>query len=191
MPSLVVFSSVFAVIFVAELPDKTALMAFVLAARHKALPVFVGAALALTVQSLVAVGAGALLSKLPAHAVHLGAGGLFLVTAVVMWRQSNETEVVDKDAPADGFWKTAWGVFAVVFVAEWGDLSQLATAALAAHYKAPFTVFAAATAALWAVVGIAAFVGSHAGRLLPPKATKRVAAGIFCLVGVAFMTGLL
>ncbi len=53
------FGAVFAVIFLAELPDKTALAALVLATRYRPLPVFVGAALALTVQSAVAVAAGA------------------------------------------------------------------------------------------------------------------------------------
>jgi putative Ca2+/H+ antiporter (TMEM165/GDT1 family) len=191
MPTLVVLTSVFGVIFIAELPDKTALTAFVLATRHRALPVFVGGALALTLQSLVAVAAGALLSKLPARAVHIGAGVLFIVTAVLMWRQSGEEDVEKHDKPATGFWRTVWVVFGVMFLAEWGDLTQLATAALAAHYRAPVTVFVGATAALWAVVGIAAFLGSHAGKLLPPRATKRVAAGVFCAVGIAFITGLL
>jgi putative Ca2+/H+ antiporter (TMEM165/GDT1 family) len=189
MASLLAALSVFAVIFVAELPDKTALTTFVLATRHRPLPVFAGAATALAVQSLVAVLAGQLLSRLPARAVHVGAGVLFLVTAVLLWRQSEEADVHEKDTPNASFWKTAWVVFGVVFIAEWGDLTQLATAAMAAHYKAPVAVFVGATTALWAVVGIATFAGSHAGRLLPPRATKRVAAGIFCVVGIAFIAG--
>ena len=52
------FATVFGIIFVAELPDKTALAAVVLATRHAAMPVFLGTALALTVQSMVAVAAG-------------------------------------------------------------------------------------------------------------------------------------
>jgi len=191
MSSVFVLLAVFAVIFVAELPDKSALSVFVLATRHKPFAVFVGAAMALTIQSLVAVAAGHFLSRLPSRAVHLGAGALFVVTAVLMWRQAEEAEVHEKDGPDAGFWKTTWVVFGVVFLLEWGDLTQLATAALAAHYAAPVTVFVGATAALWAVVGIAAFVGSHAGKLLPPRATKRVAAVIFLAFGVAFMTGLL
>ena len=55
MSSLSLFGTVFGVIFLAELPDKTALAALVLATRHRALPVFVGTGLALTVQSVVAV----------------------------------------------------------------------------------------------------------------------------------------
>jgi putative Ca2+/H+ antiporter (TMEM165/GDT1 family) len=191
MSGLFVLASVFAVIFVAELPDKTALTTFVLATRHKPLPVFTGAALALAIQSLVAVAAGQLLSKLPSRVVHVGAGLLFLVTAVIMWRQSSESEAEEHETTAAGFWRTAWVVFGVVFLAEWGDLTQLATAALAARYRAPFAVFFGATAALWAVVAIATVIGSHAGKLLPPRATKRVAAGIFCAVGIAFVTGAL
>jgi putative Ca2+/H+ antiporter (TMEM165/GDT1 family) len=191
MASLFAALSVFAVIFVAELPDKTALTTFVLATRHKPMPVFVGAAGALAIQSLVAVLAGQLLSRLPPRAVHVGAGVLFLVTAVLLWRQAEEAEVHEKNAPKASFWKTAWVVFGVVFLAEWGDLTQLATAAMAAHYRSPVAVFVGATSALWAVVGIAAFAGSHAGRLLPPRTTKRVAAGIFLVVGVAFIAGLL
>lgn len=191
MGSVFVLLSVFAVIFVAELPDKSALTAFVLATRHKPFAVFAGAAIALTLQSLVAVAAGHLLSRLPSRAVHIGAGVLFVGSAVVMWRQAEETEVREKDGPDAGFWKTAWVAFAVIFLVEWGDLTQLATAALAAHYAAPVTVFVGATAALWAVVGIAVFAGSHAGKLLPPRATKRVASAIFCAVGIAFMTGVL
>jgi putative Ca2+/H+ antiporter (TMEM165/GDT1 family) len=183
---------VFAVIFVAELPDKTAIAALLLATRHKALPVFLGAALALTVQSVIAVGAGQLLSLLPAHSVHLGAGLLFWVTAVVMWRRRGEDDSVRKEGEEGaGFWRTLGLVFGVVFVAEWGDLTQLATAALAAHYAAPVRVFLGATAALWSVVAIAVFVGSHARKYLSPRVTQRVAAGVFAAVGVALVTGLL
>src|SRR5580700_10765400 len=87
---LTLFGTVFAVIFVAELPDKTAFAALVLATRYRPLPVFLGAALALTVQSIVAVAAGGLLSLLPARPVHVGAGVLFLVSAVVMWRRNGK-----------------------------------------------------------------------------------------------------
>src|SRR5580700_671069 len=87
---LTLFGTVFAVIFVAELPDKTALAALVLATRYRPLPVFFGAALALTVQSVVAIVAGGFVSLLPARPVHLGAGALFIVSAVVMWLRKGE-----------------------------------------------------------------------------------------------------
>jgi len=189
-----IFFSVFAVIFVAELPDKTALAALVLATRHKALPVFLGTALALTVQSVVAVAAGGLLSLLPPRPVHIGAGLLFLVSAVVMWRRKGD----DDDDKADAthrhpptFWRSFGTVFSVVFIAEWGDLTQLGTAALAARYKSPIAVFTGATVALWCVAGLAVFVGNRAGKLLDPEVTKRVAAVIFALLGAALLFGFL
>jgi putative Ca2+/H+ antiporter (TMEM165/GDT1 family) len=181
--------SVFGVIFVAELPDKTALAALVLASRHRPAPVWAGASLALTVQSLVAVAAGSLFALLPARAVHIGSGVAFLVSAIFMWRRHDEADVSkDKDG-ARGFWKTLGTTFAIVFIAEWGDLTQVGTAALAAHYHAPVAVFVGSTAALWAVAGIAVFVGNRAGKLLDPNRTKRIAAVVFALVGVALVSG--
>ncbi len=186
------FFSVFGVIFVAELPDKTALAALVLATRHRPLPVLIGAATALTIQSVVAVAAGHLVSLLPPRPVHLAAGGLFLVSAVLMWRRKEESEGDVKDPGNErGFWRSAWLVFVVVFIAEWGDLTQLATAGLAAHYHAPYVVFAGSTAALWAVAAIAVFIGHRAGKLLDPHLTKRVAAVVFALIGIALLSGLL
>lgn len=185
------FATVFGVIFVAELPDKTALAALVLATRHRAAPVFLGTAAALTVQSLVAVGAGQLLSLLPARPVHIGAGVLFVVSAVVMWRRKEEDDDDTKDPGSAGFWKTFSTVFGVVFIAEWGDLTQLATAALAARYHAPVTVFAASTLALWAVSAIAVFIGNRAAKVLNPNTTKKVAAVLFAGIGVLLITGVL
>jgi putative Ca2+/H+ antiporter (TMEM165/GDT1 family) len=186
---LATFISVFGVIFVAELPDKTALAALVLASRHKPAPVWIGASLALTIQSLVAVAAGSLFALLPARAVHIGSGVAFLVSAVFMWRRHEEADAVKDDEGALGFWKTLGTTFVVVFIAEWGDLTQVGTAALAAHYHAPVTVFSGSTAALWAVSGIAVFVGNRAGKLLDPNRTKRIAAVVFAVVGLALVSG--
>jgi hypothetical protein len=117
MTGWALLASVFGVIFVAELPDKTALAALALATRHRPVPVLLGAASALTIQSAVAVGAGRLVSLLPSRPVHVASGLLFLVSAVLMWRRKeDDDEVADRDAP--GFWRSTWLVFAVVFVAE-------------------------------------------------------------------------
>jgi putative Ca2+/H+ antiporter (TMEM165/GDT1 family) len=185
--------SVFAVIFVAELPDKTALAALVLATRYDPLPVFVGAGLALTVQSAVAVAAGGMLSMLPARPVHVGAGLLLLGCALLMWRRDadQDTELGGTqrlDGPL-GFTRAFARVFVVVFIAEWGDLTQFGTAALAARYHDPFTVFWGATLALWTVAAIAVFVGNKAGTLLDPNRTRIVAAGVFAVIGTLLIVG--
>ena len=191
MISLPLFATVFGVIFVAELPDKTALAALVLATRHRPLPVFLGAALALTVQSAIAVAAGALLAKLPARAVHLGAGLLFIGCAVLMWLRKPEApdpEGVRAETEAGSF-GALWTVFVVVFVAEWGDLTQIATAGFQAKYHAWLTILLASSLALWAVAGIAVLVGNRAGRLLDARVTQKVAAVVFAGIGVLLTVG--
>ena len=171
MHALRIAAYVFVVIFVAELPDKTALAALVLATRRKALPVFLGSSLALTVQSAIAVLAGRLLSLLPERAVHYGAGAVFFVSAAVMWvrKEEEDEEAGDtKDGEASGLPASALRdlatSFGVVFVAEWGDLTQFATAAFATREHAPWVVFVAATLALWCVTG-------HRGGHRPPGGT--------------------
>jgi Ca2+/H+ antiporter, TMEM165/GDT1 family len=186
------FVSVFVVVFVAELPDKTALAALVLATRHRAFPVLLGSCAALTIQSVVAVAAGQLVSLFPPRPVHILAGALFLLSAVLMWRRREEgPEDVPEATGRRGFWRSTWLAFVIVFVAEWGDLTQLATAGLAARYDSPYVVFAAATAALWSVTALATVIGNRAAKLLDPEKTKKVAAVLFALVGVALIAGVL
>ena len=111
-----------------------------------------------------------------------------------MWRRptgvSAEADVVKAKTEA-GFFGSMATTFGVIFIAEWGDLTQLGTAALAARYRSPLTVFAAATLALWAVAGVAVLVGNRAGAKLDPNFTKRVAAVVFLALGVALIAGLL
>src|SRR4051794_38938294 len=99
--------TVFTVIFVAELPDKTALTAVVMATRHRPMPVFLGTSVALTVQTLVAIAAGHLLSLLPARPVHIAAGALFLVSAVLMWIRKEDDDGEDRASKDAGFWRSA------------------------------------------------------------------------------------
>jgi Ca2+/H+ antiporter, TMEM165/GDT1 family len=185
------FATVFGVIFLAELPDKTALAALVLATRHRAMPVFLGTSLALTVQSVIAVAAGALLSKLPSPIVHIGSGLVFVGCALAMWLRKPEGEEGDaKDQKQTGFWRVVWTVFAVVFVAEWGDLTQIGTAGFEAKYHAWLTIFVASSLALWCVAAIAVFVGNRAGKLLDARITQKVAAVVFAVVGVLLIAGI-
>jgi Ca2+/H+ antiporter, TMEM165/GDT1 family len=193
VPPLELSAYVFGVIFVAELPDKTALASLVLATRHRALPVFLGASLALTVQSLVAVAAGSVFALLPERPVHIAVGVLFLVSAVLMWlRKPEDGDEGAGEAKADRpptFWRAFATVFGVIFVAEWGDLTQLATAGLAARERAPLLVFVSATLALWAVTAIAVTVGNRAATILRPHHTQRVASVLLMLIGVALLVG--
>ncbi|HEX2670590.1 MAG TPA: TMEM165/GDT1 family protein [Polyangiaceae bacterium] len=195
-----VFATVFGVIFIAELPDKTAVAALVLATRHRALPVFAGTASALIVQSLIAVAAGGVLALLPPRPVHIGAGILFLVSAVSMWRSKDEEAPAD-DATAEAdaatssiepsFASAFLKAFAVVFFAELGDLTQLGTAALAARFRSPVTVFAASASALCGVAALAVFLGNRLSRMINPRHVQRVAAVVFGVLGLGFVSGVI
>jgi len=194
-----IFATVFGVIFIAELPDKTAVAALVLATRHRALPVFFGTASALITQSLIAVAAGGVLALLPARPVHIGAGVIFLASAVSMWRSKEEAEPAPGEAAAEtapdaaepSFTTAFLKAFAVVFLAELGDLTQLGTAALAARFRSPLTVFAGSATALCAVAALAVFLGNRLSRLINPRLVQRIAAVIFGLLGLGFVTGVI
>lgn len=185
MSSIELFATVFGVIFVAELPDKTALAALVLATRHRPLPVYLGASLALTVQSMVAVAAGSLLAKLPVQYVRIGSALLFIACAVLMWLRTHDEAKEAKDA--EGFWRVFATVFTVIFIAEWGDLTQIGTAAFEAKYHTWPVIMAASVAALWCVAALAVFAGNRAGKLLDPRITQKVAAVIFAGVGAVLL----
>jgi putative Ca2+/H+ antiporter (TMEM165/GDT1 family) len=116
---------------------------------------------------------------------------LFALSAIVMWRRKEASEGDVKDADGEGFWRSTWLAFVVVFIAEWGDLTQLATAAMAARYHSPLVIFGGSTLALWAVAAIAVFAGHRAGKLLDPHVMQRIAAVLFALIGAALLTGLL
>jgi Ca2+/H+ antiporter, TMEM165/GDT1 family len=79
----------------------------------------------------------------------------------------------------------------VVFVAEWGDLTQLATAALQARYREPVVVFISATLALWAVSAIAVGLGNRLGAMIPERPLQFAAAAVMVVVAVALIAGLI
>ena len=187
--------TVFTVIFLLELPDKTALAALLLATRHRPLPVFLGAAAAFVIQSAVAVVAGSLLSLLPREPIRIGAGILFLGMAALLVRrnfrkdEADEARAVEQEEVRHR--QPFITAFSVVFVAEWGDLTQLATAALQARYQQPVVVFVASTLALWGVSAIAVALGNRLGAWIPERPLQFAAAGVMVLVAIALITGVL
>src|SRR5262249_49857033 len=92
-------------------------------------------------------------------------------------QQEVETAWARRSAP----WLTS---FLVVFAAEWGDLTQLATAGLVAHSGRPLEVGVAAVAALWTVTLLAATAGRQLARLLNPTLLDRIGAVLFGAIGV-------
>jgi len=187
--------TVFAVICLIELPDKTALATLLLATRHRPLPIFFGAAAAFIIQSVVAVAAGSLLSLLPREPIRIGAGILFLLLAAWIVRQNLKKSEVDEKAVVEReeqrHRRPFVTAFTIVFVGEWGDLSQLATAALQARYRDPVVVFTAATLALWLVAAMAVVLGNRLGAWIPQRPLQLAGAGVMVLVAIALITGIL
>lgn len=185
--------STYAVIFLAELPDKTAVGTLVLATRYRARDVVAGCWLAFLVQTVVACAAGGLLSLLPERPIRVAAGVGFLVFAVLAWRHDEaEEELEEERAVGEEVRRRrpAWlSSFLVIFAAEWGDLTQLATAALVARTGEPLLVGLGALAALCTVTVIAVAAGSAVGRLLRPTVLARVSAGVFAVIGGVVITG--
>ncbi|MGB9378079.1 MAG: TMEM165/GDT1 family protein [Mycobacteriales bacterium] len=185
--SLGVLAVTFLIIFPVELPDKTVVATLVLAARFRALPVLAGVSAAFFVQCLIAVAAGQLLTLLPKRVVLIVVAGLFATGALILYRESRRhaesgpEEVAARDSV--GFLRTAATAFGVLFAAEWGDASQLATVALTARYREPASVFLGAFAALVAVGAIAVVIGRVVLRVVPLVWVERVAAVVFTLLG--------
>jgi putative Ca2+/H+ antiporter (TMEM165/GDT1 family) len=174
---LVIPATVFGVVFLAELPDKTALASLVLGSRYRPVFVFGGVASAFAVHAALAVTAGSLLALLPRRAVEVVVAALFAVGAVLLLRgRRRQGERLDTGGGRPGFWRVAAVSFAVILVAEFGDLTQVLTAGLAARYHHPVLVGLAAVLALWAVGGLAIAGGRGLLRVLPLAWIARAAA---------------
>ena len=187
---LAVVATTFALIFPVELPDKTFVASLVLATRYRPLLVWIGVSLAFLVQCVVAVTAGGLLSLLPEPVVVAASTVLFLVGAFVLWRGAATADAEEATAEeefggkaageAHGFRVVATS-FGVLFLAEWGDLSQLLTAGLAARYQDPLSVFVGSWVALVLVAGLAAVIGRTLLRHVRLATIRRVGA-LVCLL---------
>jgi putative Ca2+/H+ antiporter (TMEM165/GDT1 family) len=226
--SLAVLGTVFPVIFISELPDKTMFASLVLATRGRALAVWAGAAIAFAVHVCIAVTVGAaIFTWLPQRAVQAVAAALFLGGAVwalrgaAIWPTrgqpgaaepgvaepsasepiadaADSTGVSTTPSPAatatpqDSRRRVFLTTFAVVFLAEWGDLTQILTASLAARFHAPVAVGVSAGLALWSVTGLAVIAGRPLRRLPAPlirRLTGIVLLALAAFAAVAAVTG--
>ncbi|HEV7760601.1 MAG TPA: TMEM165/GDT1 family protein [Acidimicrobiales bacterium] len=187
----------FAAVFPAELPDKTMIATVVLVARYqRPLLVWLGAAAAFTVHVIIAVAAGQLLSLLPDTAVTVATASLFAVGAVILWRESGKTDDAEDELAggeaggeaiaARSDLSVVAASFGVIVLAEWGDLTQLATAGIAASTGEPVAVAIGALLALWSVAGLAAALGRTIAARLPVNRLQRGAAFVFG--GLALLT---
>jgi putative Ca2+/H+ antiporter (TMEM165/GDT1 family) len=195
---LAVFAIAFAAILLVELPDKTMVATLVLSTRYRRRPVLAGAAAAFAVQCVVAVTAGGLLHLLPRRILEAAVALLFAAGAVLLFRESatgaDEAGLADGPAEPDLSDRRIAGIsFGVLFAAEWGDASQLATAGLVARYGQPVAIGLGAFLALVGVAAVAVLIGTVILRRVPLHLVHRAAAVLFAgfavLAAVAAVRG--
>jgi putative Ca2+/H+ antiporter (TMEM165/GDT1 family) len=181
--SIAVTAIAFGVVFLAELPDKTALAGLVLGTRYRASYVFAGVAAAFAVHVALAIAAGSVLTLLPHRLVQAVVGVLFLAGAAMLLLKKDDGEE-DVKPPADqSFWKVSGAGFMLILVAEFGDLTQIMTANLAARYDNPLSVGIGAVLALWAVAGIGILGGRTLMKYVPLRLITKIAAAVMIALG--------
>jgi putative Ca2+/H+ antiporter (TMEM165/GDT1 family) len=179
--------AVFPLIFFGELPDKTMFATLILASRGRPLAVWLGAAGAFVVHVTIAVSVGvALFRILPQRAVDLLVAVLFAVGAALAFLESAEedeeaAEEIVESATEVRPHRVVGTAFLVIFVAEWGDLTQVLTANLAARYHSPLSVATGAILALFSVAAIATLSGNALVRVLPGQLLRRIT-GVVCAI---------
>ena len=176
----------FAVVFLAELPDKSMLASLVLGTRLPPLRVWAGVAAAFLAHVAIAVTAGQALTLLPGWVVQVVVAALFTAGGAFLLLSRDRAETAEAGAAPPAAARARGGraalaAFGVVFMGEWGDITQLTTANLAARYGDPLSVGVGALLALWTVAALAIVAGQGLLRLIPVRLVRRLA-------GLAFLT---
>ncbi len=185
MEALIVSTGVVAL---AEIGDKTQLLAFILAARFKKpIPIILGIFAATAVNHGLAGALGAWITTAVSPEILRWLLGLSFI-AMAIWTlipdeiEEDETRVARK-----------FGVFGATlvtfFLAEMGDKTQIATVAMAAHYGTPLMVVIGTTLGMLIADVPAVFVGEKLASRIPMKLVHSIAAAIFALLGVATLLG--
>jgi putative Ca2+/H+ antiporter (TMEM165/GDT1 family) len=183
--AMVALISAFGLVLAVELPDKTLVATLVLTTRFRGGPVFAGVCAAFAVQCVIAVVFGSVLTLLPDVVLSLVVATMFALGAFMLLREGfSGADEAGEDASRTGpspasFWRSALTSFGVLFAAEWGDASQLATASLTARIGNPVAVGVGSFAALVVVAGLAVFIGGKIRNKIRPKLIQRVAGFVF------------
>jgi Ca2+/H+ antiporter, TMEM165/GDT1 family len=198
-------SSLFAalgIVFLAELGDKTQLVALGFGARFRLSTVLAGVALGYMASMLLSVVIGGLLgATLPTNAISIGGGVLFLAFAVWTLRSSDEDEPADDlaatvvDDDSDGVVvsnpRIALSIAVAMFAAELGDKTMLATATLAAKGN-PVLVWIGASIGIMLAGTVGVVVGRWLGDRLPERLIRIGSSVLFFVFGVVLIvTGIL
>lgn len=170
-----------AVIFVAELGDKSQLVALAFASRFRAWKVLVGVTLATAVVHLLSVGVGAIIGEaLPLRWVQLLSGLSFLAFAV--WTLRGD-ELDESPSITRAGWTVIPAIAATFFLSELGDKTMFATIVLASA-EGWFGTWLGSTVGMVAADAVAIVVGAWLGARMPERAVRYGATGLFVLFGL-------
>lgn len=183
------FLGIFALMFLIELPDKTTIATIVMSARARPSSIVAGAAAGYVVQMGIAVGAGGLLTLLPAHVKDLVVAALFLGGAAYLLfsRETTAERVGEERALSEHPSTRAKEIltaFGVIFVTEFGDLSQIQATNFTVKTHQPLEVFFAGSLALISVSFIGAYGGQFLQRVIPLSWIRRGGGFIFLALGL-------
>lgn len=181
--------TVFALIAAAELPDKSMVASVVLGSRYRHLWVWLGATAAFVVHAGIAVAAGGLLSRAPHAVVTWVTIGVFAAGAVFLFWTARSAAAPDEDDTASAVRSASrargfGAAFGAVMLTEWGDITQIATANMAASYADPVSVFIGAAAGLSACIGVGLLAGRWLQQHVSPALIQRVAAVLMLMLAV-------
>lgn len=173
----------FGLIFLAELPDKTMFASLAMGTRMRPLFVWLGTSTAFIVHVVIACAAGGLIGLLPSWIVSLVSATLFAFGAFMLLRAGSGDEDEDEAGKTvTGFWPVYTTAFMTVFISEWGDLTQITTANLAAS-RGTLSVAIGAAAALMSVSALALLAGRFIAKKVPLKTVQRI--GGICMAALA------
>lgn len=174
--------------FLAELGDKTQLIALAFATRYRMSVVLAGAIVGTLSVTAFSVGIGASLGQfLPEHWLKIGTGVLLIVFAVIIARGSSDEDEVADDPAGGSRFGGAVAVAVTFFLAEIGDKSMVATIGLAAQSRSWIQVWAGASGGMILANLIGITIGRIAGRRLPEQTIRWVAAALFVVTGTVIL----
>jgi Ca2+/H+ antiporter, TMEM165/GDT1 family len=189
--ALAIVATVFGITFLAEVPDKSLFASLVLSTRFRRLPVWAGAAAGFTVHVAIAVTAGQLLTLLPHQVLASIVATLFLagsayliISSLRAGADDHDTDAARQGAAEPSFARIAATAFGIIFLSEWGDITQVTTANLAARYADPAAVAVGAALGLWAVTALAVNVGAKSLNVIPMTWIQRITGTILLGFGV-------
>jgi len=183
---IVLFFTAFSLIILAETGDKTQFSVITLAMHYPPIPVIVGSILAFAIVNGIAVVAGVfILMVLPVFWVKIGAAVLFLLFGGYTLYDLKRHEEEEKERGVESDQKNGFiSSFSLIFLMEFGDKTQIATASFVAGYGHPVLIFSAVLLGLSLLTVLEVKLGAILSKKVEPERMKVIATAIFILFGI-------